>query len=369
MKICIESSALNHTRRSGLMTYTEGLVYSLFEEDRLNDYSLIYYSLLRSPKDMPGPSGKNFHQDVFRVFEREFWKRQFFIDKLVLPEYFKSKKIDIFHRPSGYTMPAVKNVYKILTVHDLRTLTMGDRYWEQNIINYQKALKTLDMCVVVSECTKQDLIKHLGMDERKIKVVYLGADQRFRILEPTIVEAVKAKHKISEPYLLSIGSVPRKNIEGIIRGFAGSQARQKFMLVLSCNMDCAKYQQMASDLGVEKRVKILSSLNDREIVALYNGCRSFVFPSLYEGFGLPILEAMQCGAPVITSNTSSCPEVAGDAAILVDPSNSEQISSAINQICTDDILRNQLIEKGHQRAKLFSWNRFAQEMMKIYALA
>ncbi|MBF0503853.1 MAG: glycosyltransferase family 4 protein [Candidatus Omnitrophica bacterium] len=369
MNICIESSILNHNRRSGLMTYTEGLVYSLFENDSLNDYTLAYYSLRRKPQDMPGPFERNFQKHVLRVPDREFFKRQFFIDSVVLPRFFKSQKIQIFHRPSGYTMPSVKNVFKVLTIHDLRTLTIQDKFWKQNIPNYKKALNALNMCVVVSECTKQDLIKHFDMDPAKIKVIYLGADKRFCQLEPKTVDAVKAKYNIREPFLLSIGSVPRKNIEGIIRGFAASNASQKFILVLSCNMDIDKYQQIAQNEGVEKRIQFLSSLNDAEVIALYNGCRCFVFPSLYEGFGLPILEAMQCQTPVITSNVSSCPEVAGDAAILVDPSNIRQIASAIDQVCTDDVLRKQLIEKGLKRAKCFGWDQFAQEMKKVYALA
>jgi len=163
--------------------------------------------------------------------------------------------------------------------------------------------------------------------------------------------------------------VPRKNIEGIIRGFAASKAHQKFILVLGCNMDLDKYQDIAQSLGVLDRLKFLSSLNDEDVVALYNGCRCFVFPSLYEGFGLPILEAMQCGTAVITSNCSSCPEVAGDAALLVDPNNIGQIASAMDQICSDDVLRKQLIEKGKVRSKHFGWNQFAQEMKKVYALA
>ena len=369
MNICIESSLLNHHRRSGLMTYTEGLVYGLFENDGLNDYTLAYYSSRRDAQHMPGPSGENFHKEVLRVPDREFWKRQLFIDNIVLPRFLKSKKVQVFHRPSGYTMPSVKNVFKVLTIHDLRTLTIGDRFMAQNITHYKKVIKSLDMCVVVSECTKQDLIKHFDMDQHKIKVIYLGADKRFRPLDKKTVEDVKAKYNIREPFLLSIGSVPRKNIEGIIRGFAASLAQQKFILVLSCNMDIDKYQQITRDLGIEKRVQILSSLNDEDVVALYNGCRCFVFPSLYEGFGLPILEAMQCGVPVITSNVSACPEVAGDSAILVDPNNVGQIASAMDQVCSDDTLRKQLIEKGQQRAKHFGWDKFAQEMKAIYAMA
>ena len=135
-------------------------------------------------------------------------------------------------------MPNIKGVYKILTVHDLRTLTIGDSYSKQGIANYKRTLSNIDMCVVVSECTKLDLIKHFGMDEKKIKVIYLGADQRYRILEDNQVAQAKDKFKITKPYLLSVGSVPRKNIEGIIRGYAGCKHKDDYQLVFELLYGC-----------------------------------------------------------------------------------------------------------------------------------
>ena len=105
-------------------------------------------------------------KQVLKVPDREFWKRQSYIDRIVLPNFFKTQKIRIFHRPSGYTMPSVKNVFKVLTIHDLRTLTIGDKFWTQNIANYKRTVNALDMCVVVSECTRQDILKHFDMDEK-----------------------------------------------------------------------------------------------------------------------------------------------------------------------------------------------------------
>jgi glycosyltransferase involved in cell wall biosynthesis len=369
MDICIESPILNHHRRSGLMTYAEGLVNGLFENDTVNDYTLLFYSLRHGSKDMPGPSGRNFKKEVLKVPDQEFWQRQFLLDQILLPGYLKSKKMKVFHRPSGYTMPSLKDIFRVLTVHDLRTLTIGDEFCRQKISGYEQTLGQLDMCVVVSECTKQDILKHFDIDEKKIRVIYLGADKRFKPAPAADIEAVKRKYKINGPFLLSIGSVPRKNIDGIIRGFALSKAHKDFILVLSCNMEVEKYRQMAAELGVGGRMMILSQLTDQEVVALYSSCHAFVFPSLYEGFGLPILEAMQCGAPVITSDMSSCPEVAGDAAILIDPRNAQELSAAIDSMCTDNALRNGLIHKGFERTKRFSWDSFATEMRKVYALA
>lgn len=369
MNICIESQILNHPVRSGVMTYTEGLVKSLFANDRENDYALAYYSLRQSSQDVPGPVGRNFRKSVIRVPDREFFGRRFVIDAVALPLFLKKNKIQVFHRPVGYTMPELKDVFKILTVHDLRTLTIGDRKWSQNIGKYRKTLSGLDVCVVVSECTKQDLLKHFQMDERKIKVVHLAADERYRPALPSEVSAAQMKFGLAEPYFLSVGSVPRKNIEGIIRGFAASQSKKDFLLALNCRNDVDNYKKMAEGLGIGQRVVFLKHLSDEDLVTLYTGCHCFLFPSLYEGFGLPILEAMQCGAPVITSDISSCPEVAGDAAILVNPNETAEIGAAIDQFGRNEQLRKEFIKRGFERSKAFSWDQFARKMSSIYSLA
>jgi len=349
------------------MTYAEGLVNGMNANDKENDYTLLYYSLRRQASDMPGPEGEKFTKDVLRLPDRTFWGRKFIMDDMLLPAYFKKNKIDIFHRLAGCTMPKSKNVFKILTVHDLRTLTIDDQYSPQNTDQYKKALSEVNLCITVSECTKRDLIKHFGMDEKKVKVVHLGVDNRYRILEKDKVDRVKLKFNITQPFLLSIGTVPRKNIEGIIRAFAGCDHKNNYQLVLTCYLDVEKYKRLSRELGVGDKVIFLTNVvSDEDVVALFNGCYCFLFPSLYEGFGLPILEAMSCGAPVITSNLSACPEVAGDAALLVDPENIDEISVAVNNICNDKSLRKTLITKGFERAKLFSWDKFADEMKTIY---
>ena len=141
------------------------------------------------------------------------------------------------------------------------------------------------------------------------------------------------------------------------------------MLVLCCKLNMEHYKALADELGILERIVFLEDVSDDDLISLYSGCHCLVFPSLYEGFGLPILEAMRCGAPVITSNVSSCPEVAGDAAILVNPYNINEITEALNQIGKDQMLRKNLMEKGFKRASLFSWDKMANEMKQIYSLA
>ena len=137
--------------------------------------------------------------------------------------------------------------------------------------------------------------------------------------------------------------------------------------MLGCKYDVERYQQLGNDLGLNGRMVFVSNVGDDDLISLYSACHCFTFPSLYEGFGLPILEAMHCGAPVITSTVSACPEVAGDAAILVDPNNFDQIGEAMDAMCRDAGLRQSFIEKGYQRVKLFSWDKFAESMRNVYS--
>ncbi|MBL8013007.1 MAG: glycosyltransferase family 4 protein [Candidatus Omnitrophica bacterium] len=369
MKICLEAQSLNHTRRSGLMTYTEGLINSLYHQNKTDDYTLAYFSLKRKVADMPGPTGNGFHKNVLKVPDWDFPLHTKILNSIILPRFLRDNKIDVFHRPSGYNMPESRKVFKVLTVHDLRTLTIGDKKWTQNIDHYHATLNKLDVCVVVSECTKRDLLEHFHIDEKKIKVAYLAADERFRRSSDQAIAAIREKYNLHEKFFLSVGSVPRKNIEGIIRGFAGAKVRNDYILILSCNQDIEKYTQWAESLNISSRVRILQQLSDQDMVDLYSACHCFLFPSLYEGFGLPIVEAMQCGAPVITSNRSSCPEVAGDAALLVDPRNVNEISEAVDQMGTNESLREEFIRRGSIRCKQFHWKNYGIEMKKIYDLA
>ena len=368
MNICIEAHPLNTKQRAGLVTYTEGLINGLERNDKENNYSLAYYSLRRTPEQMPGTLNDSFKKHVIRVPDGRYPGRKFLIDDVFLPGFLRKKNIDVFHRLVGYRMPSCKGVYKVITVHDLRTLAIGDNYKKQNVANYKKALDTADKIVVVSKCTKDDVVRYFNINEKKIIVTHLAASDMFRPVENSCIEEVRRKHKINGPFLLAISPVPRKNAQRIIQSFAKCKFKDDFVLALVCKHDIEKHESLAQELGVRSRIVFLKEVNDPDIVALYCGCHCFVFPSLYEGFGLPIIEAMQCGVPVITSNVSSCPEVAGDAAILVNPKSVEEITDAMDQICSDNSLRESLVVKGYDRAKMFSWDKFALVMKDVYLM-
>ncbi len=366
MRISIEAHFLNHPIRSGLLTYTEGVVEGLSRTDRDNRYSLVFYSVFKKAGEMPGPLGSNFTKCVLPVPDRSFRGKQPLIDHLALPAFLKFNKVDVFHRAGGYTLPAVRGVKKILTIHDLRSLTINDNFFSQDLSGYRAAVREADVCVTVSECTKRDIVKYLELSEEKIRVIPLAAESRFQPASEQEVGRIRQKFGLSEPFFLSVGSVPRKNIEGILKAFAAARRRGGFTLAACCNRDLEKYRALAEALGIAGKVKFIKYVSDADLVALFSACHCFLFPSLYEGFGLPILEAMQCGTPVITANDSSCPEVAGEAAVLVDPNKIEEISEAIDQMCQNESLRRNLIGKGFERARHFDWNASAREIRKVY---
>jgi glycosyltransferase involved in cell wall biosynthesis len=221
----------------------------------------------------------------------------------------------------------------------------------------------------VSENTKKDIVHYTNCDPQKITVTYEAADKIYRpINETSLLRAVRQKYKLPDNFILYVGSLsPRKNIIRLLNAF--SQVRQKIShnLVLTGSKsweDSPVYNTM-NQLNLGDRINQLGYVEPEDMPVLYNLACAYVYPSLYEGFGLPVLEAMQCGCPVIASKATSIPEVAGDAAILVDPLDTTAITQAIYKVVSDSKLRRKLVSAGLRQAKKFSWERCADTMLKI----
>jgi glycosyltransferase involved in cell wall biosynthesis len=209
------------------------------------------------------------------------------------------------------------------------------------------------------------------MPENRVDVVHLAADERCSPVQHGSRERLAAKYGIRSSYIFNLGTIePRKNLKRLIQAYAMLPAARKAecSLVIGggggwLNSDIYRYVQ---DNGLGQYVKLIGRVDDEDLPALYTSCEVFVYPSMYEGFGLPVLEAMACGAPVITSRTSSLPEVAGDAAILVDPEDVRSIRDAMEDLLTNPGQRSILREKGFKQSKRFSWRRTAQETLGVY---
>jgi len=222
--------------------------------------------------------------------------------------------------------------------------------------------------IAVSHTTKRDLIQHLGIPEERISVVYEGIDHR--VFKPA------SRRLLDYPYLLFVGSEhPRKNFTGLLRAFFKLKSERRFkdlklLKVGKAGGPEADFRQhtlkVINELNIPRDVIFTDYVAEEDLPAYYSGAECFVLPSLYEGFGFPPLEAMACGCPVIVSNVASLPEVTGEAAIKVDPYHTYSLASALEVVLADDSLKRELVSKGLERARQFSWKKAARETMAVY---
>ena len=265
---------------------------------------------------------------------------------------------------------------RVLTIGDLTPLTT-DSHARSNRWAHRLALPVIarraHRIVTFSEQSKRDIVRLFGIDADRIAVTLLAANPRFSPLDGPTIDGARRRLGLPERYLLFVGSIePRKNVERLIRGYERAlPAIGDVRLVLASRRMWRVHRLPAllRELGLESRVLRRADIGQDDLPAVYGGALGLCYPSLYEGFGLPPLEAMQCGTPVLTSNTSSLPEVVGDAAIAVDPRSIDAIAAGIVELVTDDARRADLSRRGIDRARMFSWQRCARETAAAYDVA
>jgi glycosyltransferase involved in cell wall biosynthesis len=278
---------------------------------------------------------------------------------------------DIIHGLDHVVYPHATSL-KVMTIHDLTSIKYPlfvnsiVRTYTQRL---KQCLKWTDLIVTISQSTKQDIIDCLGVPSEKVYVTPLASRYTPESFQP--VQQISKSFASLKPYILFVGTIePRKNLTRLIAAFNYLKQMHKIehKLVL-IGQKGWRYESIF--MAIENSpwrydIHHLDYLSDAEVAWFYSKADVFIYPSIYEGFGLPVLEAMTLGTPVITSNTSSLPEVAGDAAILIDPTDFGQISEAILQIISNDVLRQSFVEKGRERVKLFSWEKTAQDTLNAY---
>jgi glycosyltransferase involved in cell wall biosynthesis len=281
--------------------------------------------------------------------------------------------LDLIHSPENATLfVKLKNQKKIVTVHDIRQHVFP-KFNKATTLSYlflPRTLKTTDKIITVSNSTKKDLIHYFNVPEEKIKVILLAADEKFQPLNDEETKEVKQKYHLNFPFILYLGGLAaHKNISTLIKAFYTLKKKKFQHKLVITGKKRWKYNEIfetIDKLNLQKDVIFTGYVPDEDLPALYNAADLFVYPSLYEGFGLPPLEAMVCGTPVITSNTSSLPEVVGDAGIMVDPYDVDGLADAMYDVLTNDGLREEMIKKGLERTKRFSWEKCARETLKVY---
>lgn len=289
-----------------------------------------------------------------------------------------SEKIDLVHyaffEPFFKTLPLFKKKKTVVTVHDLTPLKFP-KYFPKGLRGSLKwqiqklALKNADAIITDSYSSQADILKFVGIDKNKTHVIYLAAGKQFKQLK-----SVRSKYNLPEKFALYVGDVTwNKNLPRLIEAI--KKANIHLVLVGKAlvqtdfdksnpwNQDLKRIKELIED---DKLFIKLGFVNEEDLITLYNLATIFVMPSLYEGFGLPILEAMNCGCPVVTSREGSIPEVAGDAAFYVDAYDVDSISAGIKKVFSDRNLREKLVEKGFVQAKKFSWEKTAKETIRVY---
>jgi glycosyltransferase involved in cell wall biosynthesis len=291
----------------------------------------------------------------------------------VVPRMLHRLGADVYHSPY-YLMPYRPGVPTVLTVYDLISLLYPQYVSAQARLLFRwttdLALRAASHVTVISQATRRDLLAFYRLSPQKVTAIPLAADPAFHPQPSEVVAALRAHLDIPERYILYLGSnKPHKNLVRMIDAFSRiTHHVSHFTLVIAGVWD-SRYpepRRRVSELGLENSVRFLGPVSEENLPALYSGSVLFAFPSEYEGFGLPVLEAMACGVPVLCSNTSSLPEVAGDAAFYFDPTDVEAIAQTLRQALADPDLRAELRQRELARAAQFSWERTAWQTLQLY---
>ncbi|QQG40432.1 MAG: glycosyltransferase family 4 protein [Candidatus Levyibacteriota bacterium] len=358
MLIGIDGNEANVERRVGISEYSFELLKK-FEEFQISNFKFqIYlknYPLIYLPKEHDGWKYKV-------IGPKKLWTQ------IALPFdlYFHKPRPDVFFSPTHYA-PRFSPVPTVISIMDLSYIRFPEmfkksdlyqlRNWTSYSVNKAKKIFT------ISQASKNDIIKLYGISEGKVIVTYPGVRHKTAMQNSKI----KEKYGIKEDYILFVGTLqPRKNIVRLIEAFSKIQDKDiDLVIVGKKGWMYEDILQAPKKYNVENRVKFLEFVSNEELQEFYKHAVCFILPSLYEGFGLPILEAMQYGCPVITSNVSSLPEAGGEAAIYVNPEDVDDMAKKIEMVISNKKIQEELREKGYKQAKKFSWERAAKETLKV----
>ena len=281
--------------------------------------------------------------------------------------------VDVYHA-TNYYLPPTASAKTVLTVYDLAFLAHPE-WCSPKIVRVfsttiRRAARRADAILACSESGKQDIVRLLEVPPEKVTVALGAVDEGLAPVERGRAAAeLERRYGIATPFLLFVGTLePRKNIAALVRAFAqvGAEIPHSLVLAGSIGWNAEPIFEAIESAGLGPRIVRPGYVPDSDLPLFYSAADAFVFPSRYEGFGLPVLEAMTCGCPVIASNNSSLPEVAGDAAVWVDPDDETGIATAIRDLMSDDVLRRRLAEQGRERAKRFSWKTCAETVLGVY---
>ena len=351
----------------GIGTYVRNLVSELARQDDDAEYVLLCTPADREPLAALGP---RFKPQVVRAGNYSL------TEQLAMPWAVAASGADLFHAPH-YVVPPFTPRRFVVTIHDCIHLRFPQYLPNPGALYYARfmmsvAARRSRRVMTVSQASKDDILYYLGTPDEKVEVIYNALDARLAG-EPTPEEVVHVRERfqLDKPFVLYTGNIkPHKNLDRLIDAFAIlRENRTDDVKLLIIGDEASKYpnlRRLVHRHQLHQHVRFLGFVPDATLAVLYRLASVFVFPSLYEGFGLPPLEAMAAGAPVVTSNTSSLPEVVGDAALLIDPMDPRAIATAMARILDDPTLRADLVRRGRERVKTFSWERSVARIRQVY---
>jgi glycosyltransferase involved in cell wall biosynthesis len=349
--------------RSGIHNY----IYHLIQQLKKNrDLELTLTTRDKQPIFPDLPSITPIYP--FPGFSIFFWCQFLSLQKNVFSRF------DLVHNPGQFPIFIKPSERYICTIHDLTPVLFPQYHplWRTmySRIAIPRLVKCSDKIITVSLQTKKDLISNYQIHEDKISVIYEGASKEYRKLDTHAVDTIRRKYELDDPFVLFLGNLePRKNIPNLIRAFSRCRNQNANLKLVIAGKKGWMFEEIfttITELHLEDSVKFLDYVPQDDLPALYNAARVFVYVPFYEGFGLPVLEAMQCGTPVITSNTSSLPEIIGDSGIMVDPLDIADLAEKMTQLISDDHLREENIRYNRSRCQHFSWEKCAQKTVEIY---
>lgn len=366
MKIAIDARGVNWYKGTGIGTYTDKILKYMIKTHKENLYQ-IYWS---------GEDYKRFEDDNTKIIIASKKHHRFF-EQHYFPNNLKKEKVDIYHIPQN-GIGICDNILckKVVTIHDLIPYilpeTVGRGYLSKFLKEMPRIVELSDGIITVSECSKKDILKFFPIDENKIFVTPLAADSKYKPLNKAkCQEILKENYNIDKPFILYIGGFsPRKNVSSLMVAFSNiikNLDREHDLVIVGSHNDESRFlKDLRCDLNIESNIKLTGFVPEDLLPVFYNACEVFAYPSLYEGFGLPPLEAMSCGTPVITSNISSIPEVVGDGGILIDPFNMKNLMYSLEALLNDKEIRDELSSKSLKRASDFSWEKTSEKTIEAY---
>ena len=354
--------------KAGIGNYVVNLVKELSKIDNKNEYTIFAN---KDNAEYFTTNNPNFKTITLPNYTRTRFIRILW-EQCRLPKLLKQMNIDILHSP-GFIAPLKMTAKSIVTIHDMTFFSHPQYHTRFKQYYFKKMIpltvKKANIIIADSENTKKDIHKYLNTEKSKIITIHLGASEDFKKIDRNKAKKfISKKYSIKNKFILFVGMIePRKNLQRLVDAFIQIKNPElKIVIVGKKGWQMEEFFKMIKDSKLEDTIIFPGYVPDEDLVKFYNAAEIFVYPSIYEGFGIPVLEALACGCPVITSNTSSMPEITGPAAKLIDPNDTDDIKKTIQKLLRNEQLRQTLGEEGIIQAKKFSWQKTAQKTLEAY---